>query len=234
LHSRRPSSPRRSGSAIALAAALATAARAESAGSPWSQTLDLAGGVGSSRFTAALSWNHFYGFFDQRLRVGLGARFASFFGSGAIPYTTADASLIRANKVNTLTVTDPQANSLNAQFLIRFRAVAGLELGFDIDLVGFAFGPSRTGSYAATDPRFAGPQPASVSGFDLLLGGKPDRGQLDSEFNLAYWLTVEWAVRAGLSHFASGYTTDAGLDNGADRYRASQNLAFIAVSWRLR
>lgn len=136
--------------------------------------------------------------------------------------------------MNTLTVTDPQAYSLNAQFLIRFRAVAGLELGFDIDLVGFAFGPSRTGSYAATDPQFAGAQPASVSGFNLLLGGKADRGQLDSEFYLAWWFTEKWAVRAGLSHFASGYTTDAKLDNGADRYRASQNLGFLAVSWRLR
>ena len=73
-----------------------------------------------------------------------------------------------------------------------------------------------------------------MSGFDLLLGGKPDRGQLDSEFFLAYWFTESWAVRAGLSHFASGYTTDTKLDNGADRYRASQNLGFLAVSWRLR
>jgi hypothetical protein len=221
---------------LALAAALAGgAARGEAGGgSPWSQTVDVAGGLGSSRFTVALSWNHLYGFFDQRLRVGLGARFASFFGSGAIPYTTADASLIRANKVNTLTVTDPQAYSLNAQFLISVRPVAGLELGFDIDLIGFAFGPARTGVYAATDPQFAGAQRASVSGFDLLLGGKADRGQLDSEFYLAYWFTESWAVRAGLSHFATGYTTDNTLDNGADRYRASQNLGFLALNWRLR
>jgi hypothetical protein len=39
-----------------------------------------------SCYTGALSWNHLYGFFDQRLRVGLGARFASFFGSGANRY----------------------------------------------------------------------------------------------------------------------------------------------------
>jgi hypothetical protein len=219
---------------LVLAATLATAAQAESGSSRWSQTVDLAGGVGSNRFTGALSWNHLYGFLDQRLRVGLGARFASFFGSGAIPYTTADASLIRANRVNTLTVPDPQAYSLNAQFIINVRVVAGLELGFDIDLIGFAFGPSRTGLYAATDPQFAGEQRASVSGFDLLLGGKPDRGQLDSEFYVAYWLTETWAVRAGLSHFATGYTTDNKLDNGADRYRASQNLGFLALSWRLR
>jgi hypothetical protein len=227
-------SGRRFAGLLALTAAIAgTAARAEGT-SAWSQTVDLATGLGSSRFTGAVSWNHFYGLFDQRLHVGLGARFASFLGSGVIPYTTADASLIRANEVNTLSVEDPQAHSLNAQFLIRFRAVAGLELGFDIDLVGFAFGPSRSGSYAATDPRFAGAQRASVSGFDLLLGGKADRGQLDSEFYLAWWFTERWAVRAGLSHFASGYTTDTKLDNGADRYRASQNLGFLAVSWRLR
>jgi hypothetical protein len=41
-------------------------------------------------------------------------------------------------------------------------------------------------------------------------------------------------VRAGLSHFATGYTTENKLDNGADRYRASQNLGFVALSWRPR
>jgi hypothetical protein len=222
------------GSALALVATLVTAARAESGAPRWSQTLDLAGGLGSNRFTGAFSWNGSVGFLDERLRVGLGARFASFFGSGAIPYTTADASLIRENKVNTLTVPDPQAHSLNAFFVISLRVVAGLELGFDIDLVGFSFGPSLTGSYAATGPQFEGAQRASVSGFNVFLGGKPDQGQLDSEFYLAYWLTETWAVRAGLSHFATGYTTDAKLDNGADRYRASQNLGFLALSWRLR
>jgi hypothetical protein len=219
---------------LALVAPLGRAARADTETSRWSHTIDLAGALGSSRYTGALSSSHTYGFFDQRLRVGLGGRFASFFGSGAIPYTTADASLIRANKVNTLTIPDPQAYSVNAQFVITVRPLAALELGFDIDLIGFSFGSSRTGQYSATDPQFAGAQRASVSGFNVLLGGKPDRGQLDSEFYVAWWLTKSWAVRAGLSHFATGYTTDNKLDNGADRYRASQNLGFVAVSWRLR
>ena len=218
---------------LALAVATGHGARAETGASRWSHTIDLAGGVGSSRYTGALSWNHLYGFFDEHLRVGLGGRFASFLGSGAIPYTTADASLVRANKVNTLMVADPQTYSMNAQFVITARPLAGLELGFDIDLVGFSFGPSRTGAYAATDPQFAGVQAASVSGFNLLLGGKTDRGQLDSEFYVAWWFTQSWALRAGLSHFATGYTTDTKLDNGADRYRASQNLGFVALSWRL-
>src|ERR1700756_1982160 len=95
-----------------LVTAISAAARADTGtGSPWLHIVDVAGGFGSSRFTGALSWNHSYGFFDQRLRVGLGARFASFFGTDAIPYTTADASLISANKVNTLTVSDPRAYS---------------------------------------------------------------------------------------------------------------------------
>jgi hypothetical protein len=45
---------------LALAAALAgAAARAEAGDSPWSQSVDLAAGLGSNRLTGALSWNHF-------------------------------------------------------------------------------------------------------------------------------------------------------------------------------
>src|SRR5258708_28675507 len=43
----------------------------------------------------------------------------------------------------------PPTSDLNGQFLIRFRAVPGLELGFDIDLVG---SPSALRVRAATPP----------------------------------------------------------------------------------
>ncbi len=71
-----------------------------------------------------------------------------------------------------------------------------------------------------------------MSSFNLLKGGNPDRGQLDSEFFLAYWWSDRWAVRAGFSHFLSEYTTANRLDFGNDRYRHGANLGFVGLTFR--
>lgn len=63
-------------------------------------------------------------------------------------------------------------------------------------------------------------------------GRAPARGQLDSEFYLAWWWSNRWAVRVGFSHFLSEYRTARTLDSGADRFRHSANLGFVAVSFR--
>ena len=223
---------RRSLISVFAAGALATAAgaRAESA---HTQTVDLALGGGSSVVTGALSWNHFYGFGEsRRLKVGLGARFASFFGGSDREYKTADGTLIGQNQINTLTLSDARSSSLNLAFLIKYRPLKRLEAGFDIDLVGVGFGKSRTGNYRSDDPALAGPQPAEVSSFNLFRAGRFDRGQLDSEFFLAYWWSDKWGIRAGFSHVISEYTTVRPLDFGNDRYRHEVDLGFVALTYR--
>ncbi len=187
------------------------------------QTFDFAIGAAAHEYTAALSLHTLYGFgSSRRLKVGLGTRFFSFFGGDNLGYTTAEASLISSNLVNTLNISGAQTNSLNATFHINYNLIAGLVLGFNIDLIGVGFGNSRSGA-----------QPASTSSFNILLGGKADRGQLDSEFFAAYEFTDHLTVRGGLSHLSSEYTTSAKPDNGNNRYRHSTTLPFIAVSYRL-
>lgn len=221
------------GALVAMGLAPGRPAGAEESRSAYSRTLDLAVGAGSSKATGALSWNHFRGFGEsRRLKVGLGLRLASFFGGQDLAYSTADAGLIKQNKLNTLSVSGARTHSINLEFQIKYRLLRKVEAGFDIDLVGVGFGPAKTGDYVSNSPAFSGPQRAEVSSFDLLKGGNPDRGQLDSEFFLAYWWSDRWAIRAGFSHFRSEYTTARPLDFANDRYRHEPNLGLVALTFR--
>jgi len=182
-------------------------------------------------FVAAASYTPTLSLFDGRFNVGLGARFSAYSDSGGVPYPNGDADLLAAGANNTLTVGEPRNYAANLMFAISARIYRGLEAGLNIDLLGVGFGPEVTGTYAGTDPSFAGPQRASPTRFNLLLFGRNDRGQLDSEFFLAYWFG-SWGVRAGVSHMSTEYTTTQELDAGNDRFRASATRFFLAGGYR--
>jgi hypothetical protein len=180
---------------------------------------------------AAASYTPTLSIFDGRLNVGLGARFSFYFDGGAVPYPNGDADLLAAGANNTLMVSRPRNYALNLMFGISARIHRGLEAGLNIDLLGVGLGPEVTGTYAGADPAFAGAQLASPTRFNLLLFGRHDRGQLDSEFFLAYWFG-SLGVRAGVSHMSTEYTTSHRLDAGNDRFRASATRFFIAGGYR--
>ncbi len=124
---------------------------ADHGSSAFSQTFDAAVGVGSSKWTGAASWNPSYGLGDsRRLKIGLGVRLASFFGGNDLGYTTADATLIKEDRVNTLAISGARTHSLNLELQLKYRFLERVEAGFDIDLLGVGFGKSTTG---ATVPR---------------------------------------------------------------------------------
>ena len=169
---------------------------------------------------------------DRRLAIGLGARLSAYFDGHGVAYPNGDAQLLAAGARNTLKVTTPQNYAVNIMFAASARVYGGLEVGLNIDLLGIGFGPAVTGTYAGSDPRFAGPQEASPTRFNVLLFGTHDRGQLDSEFFLAYWFG-SWGIRAGVSHMSTEYTTSRKLDAGNDRFRASATRFFLAGGYRL-
>src|SRR5260370_30031394 len=75
-----------------------------------------------------------------------------------------------------------------------------------MEVMGLGFGPARVADSGSTDPRYQGSYTATPSSFNLLQGGKPDRGTLNSEFYVAYWFGPRAGVRAGASHEVAEYT----------------------------
>ena len=210
-----------------LSASSATAEGADASARPLVQEIDLAlaapsGGVIAVSYTPAFR-------LFERVNAGIGARATAFFGGDGVRFPTGDAARIAAGAKDVLTVDGPRSFAANLFISASLRVWLGLEIGANIDLIGFGFGPSVTGAYAGAAA--SGPQSASPSHLGLLLFGKHDFGQLDSEFFLAYWLGP-WGVRAGLSHMSTEYTTDRPLDGGNDRFRASATRFFGSFGHR--
>lgn len=165
-------------------------------------------------------------------KIGLGTRLASFYSFGKNSYTTADASLIGAGRVNTLEINRALTFSANLALVVIYPLSEKWDLGMNIDFLGLGFGSDRDGLYAGPSASLNGIQQASPSSFNALLGGRTDRGQLDSEFFVAYRFS-DFTFRTGWKHFVSEYTTSATLDDGNQRFRKSSDSVFAAVAWKL-
>lgn len=179
---------------------------------------------------ATASYSPTFGLLGGRLRVGVGARFSAYHDEGRVEYPNGDAALLDAGARNVLSVPSPRTYALNLALQPSVRLVGQLELGADIDLAGVGFGPGATCSYAGADRALAGPQQARPTPWNLLLLGRHDRGQLDSEVFLAPWFGAV-GVRAGVSHMSTEYTTARRLDGGNDRFRASATRFVLGTAW---
>ena len=189
--------------------------------------LDAAWGIEGSSHAISLTWTHLVS-----SHVGYGLRFSGFQGKNLI-YKTARKKLIDQNQINEFKVASPQTNSLNLMVHTYGKIYQKLGLGFNLDLLGFGFGNSTTGTYRSRDPLLNGSQQSiKPSPRNLFRGGRADIGQLNSEIYLSYQLKEAWGIRGGTSHFFSDYTTANQLDHGNNRFRHIADLYFIAVTYR--
>ena len=212
---------------VVLAAAGGAGAQADASTRSFFHEINLslaapAGGVVAVSYAPTLR-------FLERGNAGIGVRATAFFGGDGVRFPVGDAARISAGAKDVLTVDRPRSFAANLFISASLRVWRGLEIGANIDLVGVGLGPGVTGAYAGEATN--GPQSASPSRLGLLLFGKHDFGQLDSEFFLAYWLGP-WGVRAGLGHMSTEYTTDRPLDGGNDRFRASATRLFASFGHR--
>jgi len=205
-------------------------------------------------FTGALSYNKYYGLGRSgRFKVGLGLRFNTYF-AGQNDHRTAPASLTSGKssfaalvaddivgQIDTLRLSNSQVNSLNLNIHLQYAVLKKLEVGFNIDAVGFSFGGQQKGVFLARQSDATGRGnngktdiAAKPTPFNLLLVSDSDMGSLNSEIYARYWINDKWALRGGLSFQFWEYTTDRKLAFNNDRFRSKVLLPLIAVSYRLK
>ncbi|AUD03490.1 hypothetical protein [Spirosoma pollinicola] len=216
------------------------------------QTLDLSLATKGSLTTAALSLNRLYGLGKlHRFKIGYGLRLTSAFGQ-ATDYRTAPADLVKGNgkasvvglfskdleeHIDTLRLSNTLAHSVNISLNLEYALSHRLDLGVNIDLIGFTVGPKQSGTFIANSPSrspLSGTiQEASLTAFNILLGDKSDRGSLNSEGYVRYRLTNRFSLRGGLSFQFNEYTTSRKLTFDNDRFRSSNAriLGAIAYHW---
>ncbi len=192
------------------------------------KAVELTVGAVSQRWAPSFSFNAFYGFGrNQRFHMGFGLRASAFLGGSGLAYTTADAVLIRDGKTQTLSLDAARTFSVNAVLHFKYEIAPRWELGMNVDLIGLGVGGPQIGTYKGTS------QQVRPSGFNLLLIGNSNKGQLNAELYAAFAIAPDWWVRAGYSQMTSEVKSDATLDFGNRRFRLSSDLFFLSASYRI-
>ncbi|GAB3505831.1 hypothetical protein [Emticicia fontis] len=208
------------------------------------RNFDLAVAFGSA-FSPSISYQNLYGLGKaNRFKIGWGLRLNTFF-SGQNNYITAPASITSgsqsivalfteniAGNLDTLQLTKSKLVSINSTIVLQY-SFKKLDIGFNIDAIGFTFGGKQTGKFVASESKslHATTQTAKPTLFNLLLISDSDRGSLNSELYFRYWLNNRFAVRAGASFQFLEYTTDKTLTFENDRFRHKALLPFVAISY---
>lgn len=214
------------------------------------QTLDVGLATKGSVTTVALSINRLYGLWQsRRFRIGYGLRLTSAFGRNT-DYKTAPPELVKGEgkgsviglftkdldeNIDTLRLPQTQGYSVNTSFNLEYVLSRRVELGFNIDVIGFTFGPTQNGTFIANSPvrsPLSGTvQEARLTTFNVLLGDKSDRGSLNSEGYVRYRLNPRFSLRTGLSFQFNEYTTANKLTFGNDRFRSSNLRVLLAAAY---
>ena len=203
--------------------------------------------AGASTFASSLAWMHYRGVGKhKRLKVGYGLRFTSFAGSD-IEFITAPAKFtsgkssiaalvspnINAN-IDTVSFATAQINSLNAGIYFAYTLPFWknkVELGVNIDAVGFSFGGQQKGLYKNNEVS------AKPTSFNLLLISDSDLGSLNSEWYVSYQFTKKVAVKVGYEFLFNEYTTTTKVqqlpssNQTNDRFRLKSGMIMLGVNF---
>lgn len=192
----------------------------------------------------ALDGVRFWKVQDSSFYVGAGVRFTSQWASGQT-FKTAPASLTRGvdglgaifrtekeKNIDNLTLGNSQVSSLNIAAHIFFQWTTKLGFGANIDVIGASFGKLRKAKYNPREDDSSWPNEVSArpTPFNLLLGDDNDRGSINSEVYVHYSLKNQWALKFGVVHAFTEYTTTQKLRNNNDRFRKKNFLPTVGIT----
>lgn len=213
---------------------------------------ELSGIVGSNQYGGFASWSHFHGIGKkkQRFKLGYGARITSYFGQNK-DYYTAPSKLTRgmngiasvfSDKIvenfDTLRIRNAQTNSLNIFFTLQYTFFDRLDIGGTLELVGLSFGGKVTAQYYSSKNEpgtYSLVQSAAPTGYNVLLTGDNNIGNLNYDVYVRFWISNQWAVRASVYFSHTEYTTQNNLRLENDRFRnrfIGASLGVTFCPWR--
>jgi hypothetical protein len=183
---------------------------------------------------------------SKKFAIGVGGRVTSYFGSNQY-YITAPAELTSGStgpgvifkenideNMDTFLIKSPQVNSINVFINFRYKFNEKLLMGFNIDVIGFSFGASKSGNYingAQGSMENSKPTP-----FNILLISDNDRGSLNSELYGKYYWNEKWGVKLAAQFLFTEYTTDTEVQQFPepnDRFRNKSLMFATGVTYKL-
>ena len=201
--------------------------------------------AGGGQYGDAFSWVHFHSITkNKKFQIGYGLRLTNHFGNN-LNYVTAPAKLtskqtgpqvlfteIYYENVDTVFVSKAQHNLLNLSINLQYNFNEKLEVGFNIDAVGFSFGKEVVGNYMSfQDPKSPTLQATKPTTLNLLLVSDNDIGGLNSELYARYWFNKKWAIKAGATFLFTEYTTNNKLRLDNNRWRNKSLMALVGITY---
>lgn len=190
------------------------------------------GAIGSNQGSVSVDYFHLWKLGkSKKIEVGFGGRFTSYFGTSQY-FSSAPAKLAEdEGKSDSILLQSPQVNALNLAINLGYRISPKVGLGFNIDALGFSFGGKQDGSY------INGNQGQTTSGkptsFNILLVGNNDKGSLNSEFYLRYFIKEKLAIKLAYQFLFIEYTTDTKVQQQPetnDRFRNKASLISLGIT----
>lgn len=197
------------------------------------QFADLSFGFGSSQGSIAAGYFYNWNFGKKhKFFIGTGARFNIYYGKN-ISFLSAPASLAaEESKTDTLVGANPGIYAFNALINLGYNFTPKLQAGFNIDFLGFSFGPEGSPVFRSNGGQVN--TKAKPTGFNVLLVGNNDRGTLNSEFYLRYKINNKFGVKAAYEYFFTELTTATKVQTVPeqnDRFRNKASLFSVGISW---
>jgi hypothetical protein len=209
--------------------------------------IDVNAGVGKSRGSFSVAFFRMWKFGkERRIGIGTGLRYTGFAGAN-IYYITAPAELtsgstsplilFRENiveNIDSVLLKSPLVNSLNLAINLDYRVSQKVTIGFNIDAIGVSFGKKTAANYInGYEGKITTAHPAD---FNVLLISDNDRGSLNSEFYLKYFLNDKWAIKLGGQFLFTEYITREEvqqLPEPNDRFRNKALLLTCGFTYKL-
>jgi hypothetical protein len=215
---------------------------------------DLALAKGDGVFSPALGYNSIYSLGSKgKFKLGYGIRYTGFFAKNQkLHFRTAPAMLTSGKKsivalfsedivgqIDTLHLANVQTNAFNLNIVLGYALSKKLEVGFNIDALGFTFGKKQDAEFVALQSDATGRTnngkkfTTLPTKLNLLLISDSDMGSLNSEIFAKYNVSDHFGIRAGMSFQFLEYTAEKKLAFDNDRFRTKQLLPFLALSFKL-
>lgn len=191
--------------------------------------LSIAAGVGSM---GSLGYAHEWGIGrNQAWRVSYGVRLSSYFGKNVNHFSAPPEFYNDEATRDTVWVENPQMNNLalfiGAAYVIKER----VEIGFNIDAVGYTFGGDKAATYIGNgNETTTTVNPGSLT---ALLIGPNDIGMVRSDFYVGYKFSEQWKVKLGYNLTFTEYRTPTELQVGNTRYRGTGTMVLLGVTYTL-
>jgi len=190
------------------------------------------GAIGNSQGSASIAYFHNWKLGKaERISVGLGGRFTSYFGSDQY-FSSAPAALASdENKIDSLLLPSANVNALNIALTFGYRFSIKFSAGFSIDALGVSFGARQSGTHLSGNLGQA--TTAKPTSLNALLIGNNDRGTLNSEFYVRYFITEKIGIKAAFQYLFTEYTTDTEVQQipePNDRFRNKASMFSLGVT----